>query len=57
MEERKYCKDGDGKHVTETETLDPPVPNRARTEMKTTKEGVEKTVRKDYEPIVPTIEG
>jgi hypothetical protein len=57
MEERKYCKDGDGKHVTETETLDPSVPNRARTEMKTTKEGVEKTVRKDYEPIVPTIEG
>ena len=34
VENKKYCKEGDGKHVTETETVDPPVPNRARAEMK-----------------------
>ena len=33
MEERKYVKEGDGEHITNTETKDPPVPNRARTEM------------------------
>ncbi|MBQ9121826.1 MAG: hypothetical protein IJY12_05660 [Clostridia bacterium] len=57
MESRKYCKNGDGEHITSTETLDPSVPNRAHTEMKKdTKEG-DPSAPKSEEDIVPPIEG
>ena len=57
MDERKYCKEGDGKHVTSTETTDPPVPNRARTEMKREDVEVGDPIEKSHPYRTPTIEG